>query len=688
MTLKTNVLLLMLTLGINALSFSQSPFVKNPLLVHSNKPLAFDKVDKTTVREATKEVLAISDKRIKAIDVLSKKGASANEIILAFDELFYDLTDLSAKLGIVLNTYADDSARNVANDAVQQLGIYYSNLNLNEDLYNALSKINKQPDAKLLPTYKKKFLRETLLGFEQNGMKLPLTKRKELAAINEKLVTLSTTFDKNISDSKDSISYTEEDLKGVPNEYKKAWKKADGTYTVYIDEPNCNNILRYAESDATRHSIYLKYNNRAYPQNIAVFDSLLCYRDVFAKKLGFKSYASYAVVNKMAATTANVWNFEYDLAKKLTPQIPKDLKELSDLKHSKHPELSSVIEDWDFAYYGKELLDNKFQLKTDEVKEYFEMNHTIEGMFKVYEKLFDIQIKATPSVPLWSKKVKAYELFSEGKKVGSFYLDLFPRPNKYTWFACFPISAYRIKNGVEVLPISALICNFPEGNAQQPSLLNHRDVITLFHEFGHLVHSLLGRSVLASQGSFGVKADFVEAPSQFLENFCWEYEPLSIVAKHYKTGKPLPRNLFDKMKKSQLLGSANAAIRQVVFGTLDFTYEDKYDSIKSAPLNNVYMNLYSLKQVAFPDSNHFICSFGHLNGYGANYYGYLWSKVFAQDMFSVFEKNGVMDVKTGISYKKNILEKGSTIEETEMLKNFLGREPNSKAFLKSLGIKQ
>ena len=259
--------------------------------------------------------------------------------------------------------------------------------------------------------------------------------------------------------------------------------------------------------------------------------------------------------------------------------------------------------------------------------------------------------------------------------------------NKYTHFACFPISQYLKKDGEEKLPQAALICNFPEGTANEPSLLEHDDVITMFHEFGHLVHWLLCHPEIASQYSFAVKGDFTEAPSQFLENWCWEYDALKLFAKHYKTGATLPKSLFDKMKQTQLVNMGSYYTGQIIYGITDFTYEDRYEETKQKGTLRVFKENMSLNQLPFNDGNHMICSFGHLNGYAANYYGYLWSKVYAQDMFSVFVKNGVMDTATGIRYRKEILEKGATVPEIEMVEKFLGRKPNSDAFLQSLGIK-
>jgi len=517
-------------------------------------------------------------------------------------------------------------------------------------------------------------------------MKLDAPGKKDLQGLNAKLTKLGIDFDKNIAESKDSITFAEEDLKGLPGNTSAPWKGAGGKYIVYVNGPNYNEVMSNAVSDSTRHTMYLHYNNRAYPKNIQVLDSLFFYRDAFAKKLGFASYAAYSVVDKMAATPANVWNFEHDLVEKLTPHVTKELDELRALKQAEHTGAPVDIYDWDLGFYKKKLLDTKYQLNVDEVKEYFEMNNTLKGMFTVYEQLFNIQIKELKDVPVWFPKVKTYEMYKEGKKIGNFYLDLFPRPDKFTHFACFPISQYRQAGGKEVMPVSALICNFPEGTATQPSLLYHSDVVTLFHEFGHLVHSMLGRSAIASQGPFSVKGDFVEAPSQFLENWVWEYASLKLFAKHYKTGNSLPQSLFDKMKATQRVGVATTYIRQLYLGILDFTYEDKYDSIKGKNLVDVARNLMVIRQIPYVEGSNFIAGFGHLNGYAANYYGYLWSRVFAEDMFSVFRQNGVMDQATGIRYRQEILEKAGTKEEMDLLKNFLGRPPNSAAFLQSMGV--
>jgi Zn-dependent oligopeptidase len=672
------------SLGLYLSGISQK---QNLLLVENNEPIQFQNINAAVVREAVATLIKESDARVEKIISIPVNAKNTVNTLMVFDKLNFDLGFLGAKLNTIASTYTDDATRDAANEESGKLGVYSTNLFLDERLYKAIKAYASTAGAKQLKPNQKKFLNESIIAFEKNGMKLDAQGRKELQALSERLINLGIEFDRNIAEYKDSVSFTGEELAGVAENIKKPWKRANGKYMVYINGPNYTEIVTNASHPETRHTIYLRYNNRAYPKNIKTLDSLFYYRNLFAKKLGFSSYAAYSTIDKMAGSPARVWSFEKDLIKKLAPNVTRELNELKAFKKELEPGSDNTLNAWDISYYNKKRLDSKYKVNSDEVKQYFEMNNTLKGMFTVYEKLFSIKIVETKGVPVWYSKVKSFEMFKEGKRIGIFYLDLFPRPNKYTHFACFPISGYHITDGKEVLPVSALICNFPEGNESEPSLLYHSDVVTLFHEFGHLVHSMLGRSDLASQGPFSVKGDFTEAPSQFLENWVWQYESLKLFAKHYKTGEVLPLSLYNRMKQTQTVGVAIQYMRQAFLGITDFTYEDKYDSISKKDIMQVAKDLYTINQLPFPEGSHFIASFTHLNGYAANYYGYLWSKVFAEDMFSEFKKKGVMNTALGLRYRKEVLEKASTKEEIDMLRAFLGREPNSDAFLKSLGLK-
>ena len=663
--------------------FSQTQAV-NPLLVHSSNPIAFDKVDSKVIRQAVEHIIQLSNKRVKEIISGLKPGSGPGSVLAAYDLMSYDLNDMGAKLGLISQTYTDDSARNAANDGSQALADYQTSLILNEAFYKAFKKYADASLSSLKPN-QKKYVQEQIRIFENNGMKLDSNGRKRLQAISDKTTMLGITFDRNIGMSRDSIIYTDKDLAGISESQKKVWKRQAGLYVVYVNTPNLTEISERAASNDTRKLMLTRFLNRAYPQNIKVLDSLLYYRQQYAKILGYRSYAAYALTDKMAANPQTVWNFENNLIQKLTPRVTSDLATIRALKHQMHPELPDTIFSWDVRYYKNILLDTKYQLNTDELKNYFEMNATISGIFEVYHRLLGITVKEISGRPTWFNKVRSFEMYVGAKKVGNFYFDLYPRQDKYTHFACFPISQANMIGGKEILPVAALICNFPEGAKGDPTLLSHEDVVTFFHEFGHLVHFMVVRSNLASQ-PYTIKPDFVEAPSQFLENFCWEYQTLKIFAKNYKTGTVLPDTLFEKLKATRHVLDGNSFMQQLYYGLIDFTFEDKYDSIKGMELTSVSKSLQHITQVPFLDGTHMIASFGHLNSYGANYYGYLWSLVFAQDIFSVFEKNGVMDAKTGERYRKEILEVAASEEEMDMLRNFLGREPNSDAFMKSLGL--
>ena len=662
----------------------QPPVPTNPLLIHSNNPIAFDKVNADIIRDAVGQVIKMTDGRVKKIVSGLKSGVGPGSTLAAYDEMTYELNDLGMKLGLLAQTNVSDSVRDAANAGSQALSDYQTTLILNEPLYKSLKNYAAGSMSSLKPN-QQKYVKDQLRIFENNGMKLDSVARGELQAISDHITMLGLEYDRNIGISRDSLVFTEAALNGVPEAQKQKWKKAGGEYVIYINTPNAIDISRYAVANDTRRQMNIKYNNRAYPQNIKVLDSLLYYRQLYAQKLGYNSYAAYALADKMAGKPEAVWNFENNLVQKLTPNVSSDIASIRAIKHQMHPELPDTIFAWDVSYYKKQLLDSKYQLNTDEVKEYFEMNQTIKGMFEVYHRLLGISIKETSGWPVWYSKVRTFEMYVGDKKVGSFYFDLYPRQNKYTHFACFGISAANYNGGKEILPVAALICNFPEAAPGNPTLLDHSDVITLFHEFGHLVHAMVVRSDLASQPGT-LKADFVEAPSQFLENFCWQYSSLKLFAKNYKTDAVLPESLFKKMKATEHVLDAIAYMQQVYYGMIDFTFEDKYDSIRGMDLTAVTKSLYRVTQIPFPEGAHMIAGFTHLYTYGANYYGYLWSRVFAQDIFSVFEKYGVMDAKTGERYRKQILEVAGSQQEKDMLRNFLGREPNSDAFMKSIGL--
>ncbi|MEJ0080181.1 MAG: M3 family metallopeptidase, partial [Puia sp.] len=482
----------------NTPAYSQPPVKENPLLIHSNNPIAWNNVNANVIRNAVEQVVQLSDQRVKNIVGTVKPGTGPGSTLVALDHLFYDIYDLDMKMQLISNSSPSDSTRNAAERGDQVLTDYQTALSLNEPLYKTIKAYNSQSGPSLKPN-QKKFIQEQIQYLENNGMKLDSVDRKELQAIKDKITLLGIEFDRNIGTSRDSLRFSETDLQGIPDNLKLKWKRPDGEYILYINAPNAEDISKYAVSDATRRQMYYRYNNRAYPKNIAVLDSLLYYRKQYAGKLGYNSYAAYKLTDKMAGIPQAVWNFEYGLAEKLAPKVTSDLASIRGIKHQMHPELPDTIFAWDVEYYKNILLDTKYKLNTDEVKEYFEMNQTISGMFETYHRLFGITVKETFGLPTWYSKVRTFEMYVGNRKVGSFYFDLYPRQNKYTHFACFAISEANPTTSNEILPVAALLCNFPEAADGEPTLLSHQDVIILFHEFGHLVANMVVRSDLITQ---------------------------------------------------------------------------------------------------------------------------------------------------------------------------------------------
>ncbi|MFC2103638.1 M3 family metallopeptidase, partial [Bacteroidota bacterium] len=365
-----------------------------------------------------------------------------------------------------------------------------------------------------------------------------------------------------------------------------------------------------------------------------------------------------------------------------------DYDELLVVKRTEtNDESIDVIQPWESAYYNNILLKDKYQLDQNLVKEYFETNNVISGLFHISQHLFGVEFEEVESASVWQSDVRLYNVKRDGKVISRFYMDLYPRPNKYSHAACFPMISGKSTEEEYQMPTATLVCNFPEPTDEMPSLLSHSEVRTFFHEFGHVLHNVLTQTELSSHSGTSVSRDFVEAPSQIFENWTWNYEALNLFAKHFNTGDVLPFDLYDKMLDAKNVGSGLATIQQVYYGTIDFTLHDKYDPTGSKTTTEVLKELQNeITLYPFLDGTHMQASFGHLMGYAAGYYGYLWSKVYAQDMFSVFEKNGVMDKETGLKYRDVILASGGSRDELGMVVEFLGREPNQDAFLRSIGL--
>jgi thimet oligopeptidase len=662
--------------------------MQNPLIPDFNSNINFQEFTVEKIEEAVSQIIASSKQKLDIIINVPAENRTFENTMKAYDELIA-LFETTYSL-VYLTGYVSPLAANreIALQKLPDLGKFANEISLNENLYLAIKGYSQTSECKLLNGFKLKFVKHTVEEFERNGFALPKEKREELKIVKDKLTDLGVAFSSNISQYKDQLIVNEQDIEGLPDDYKMARKSDNGFYSIDLSYPSYRPFMKLAKSDKARKELYVKFLNRASGTNPTILKEILIYRNKKKDILGFDTYAKYALDDKMAKLPDNVWKFENQLLENIRSKMKTDYNELVVIKKNlSNDKIVGNVYPWQSSYYNHILLKTKYNVDDELVKEYFELNNVIKGIFQLCEKMFGISFEEKTTANTWHHEVKSYNLLFDNKIRGIFYLDLFPRDDKYNHAAMFPIISGRsTKNGYQ-LPVASLVCNFPKPTKERPSLMPHNEVITMLHEFGHLLHHLLTEAELASQSGTSVCLDFVETPSQFMENLAWNYDVLGLFAFHYKTNEKLPKYLFNKMLEAQNVGSGISTSQQIFYGMLDMELHDKYNPDNEITISEIVKKLQNeITPFEYLDGTCFEASFGHLNGYAAGYYSYLWSKVFSEDIFSVFEEKGIFNPETGKKYIDCILSKGSSIDEEDQIKAFLGREPNQKAFLKSIGI--
>jgi thimet oligopeptidase len=662
--------------------------MNNPLFPRFNEAIDFKNLKPEHVSGATERIIALTKDELAKIYVLKDGERTFDNTMRVYDDLTDKLGTVLSNIYLMSNVHPDSVLRAEAQKSIESLSKYSNEIGLDEKLYMAIKAYSLLPECKQLSLEKQRFVTKTVIGFERNGFALPKEKRDELKKIQDKLAEIDLQFSTNINDYVDSLIVDEAGIDGLPDDYKTTHKTADGKYSIDLSYPSYIPFMKYSKSEKTRKELYLKYQNRAAAKNLAVLDEILIYRDKMAKLLGFPTYAAYQLEDKMAKTPKQVWDFESDLTSKVRAKALKDYDELLTIKRNYLGDPSQDhINPWESSFYNNLLLVQKYQLENEKVKEYFEVDNVISGLFKITQSLYDLKFEEIKNASTWHQDVKCYEIRRDGQLAGIMYLDLHPRPNKYNHAACFQmINSKKTVNGLQI-PVASLVCNFPRATAEKPALIAHSDVETFFHEFGHLMHHILSNTELSAQTGFGVANDFVEVPSQFFEHWAWDYNSLKLFAKHYKTGEVLPIELYHKMLSAKNVGSGIQTQQQIFYGTLDMTLHDRFIPGGPETTTDVVKRLQnSITLYPYLDGTHFQAGFGHLNGYGAGYYGYLWARVYAEDLFTPFAEKGIMDKATGVRFRDIVLARGATVDELQSVTDFLNRKPNSDAFLRYLGL--
>jgi len=559
----------------------------------------------------------------------------------------------------------------------------------NKDLFQVLSHhAQTRSITEKLEPEEQYFEQETLEEFIRNGVGLPDDKRAVVGQLQKELSSLCTQFDKNINDDATTITVDLEELDGIDQDFIDARKKTeDGKIILGVDYPTYYKIMDQCHNANTRKKLFRAFSNKAYPANIEILEKIIALRDELAQRLQTPSYAHLTLAGEMAKSPEIVEKFLFDLWQKASQKESLEFKLLTkELPESVELSPEGTIQPWDKDYITQEYKKKNYNIDDSAIAEYFPMKNTVDGLLKIYETFFGITFKQINATGLWHEEVTALEVYRDKTLLGYILLDLYPRPFKYGHACQITIVPALLSEKKDVKPsVVIVVTNFPRASANKPSLLSRSDVSTFFHEFGHALHAILGATRLASQSGTHTKHDFVELPSQMLEEWLFDKDILRNLSHHYKTGAPLSPETIEKLVALKNLSSGTWVTRQIFISLIALEYfKPGAQKDTQAIMQALHEKIRLHHQ--FDSNDHFQTSFGHLTGYGARYYGYLWSKVFALDLFATIKQHGLLNPKIGAHYVDNVLSKGGSKDPNELLFDFLGRNPNNEAFLRDLGL--
>lgn len=611
------------------------------------------------------------------------------------------LSDLCSRSNIAVKSnffemveyvYPDKQMRDSAHEVVQKVEEFFvDNLSNNKKIYEAF-KGYAEGNAKTeqLRDDQQYYLDETMKGFKRAGLDLPDDELEKVKELKKKLQRLTQEFDRNIAADLKTITVSRNDLSGLGDDFIAQQKKADnGNYIVGVDYPTFFRVMKQCTVEGTRKKIYEAFSNRAYPENEQLLKEIIALRDKLARALGFESYSALNIDSQMAKTPQRVEAFLTDIYERAQVKADQELDALTkELPESVTLNGDGKVNVWDLAFLKNEYKKRHFAVDEEKVAEYFPMQKTVDALLDIYRQFMGVDFKEVPLSGVWHDDVRLIEVYNKNgsELYGYIFLDLHPRPHKYSHAAhAGLVPAIQLADGSRLPAASLVMANFTEPTKDKPSLLLREEVSTFFHEFGHALHAQLGATQLGSFAGTRVKTDFVEMPSQMLEEWLWDKDILKKVSSHYKTGEPLPDDLIKNIIALKRFDTGLFVTRQAFLAFLAL------DLYKSGTDKDPYRMSHALVERMLPRIHYgpeyrFYASFGHLTGYGAKYYGYLWSKVFALDLFDKIQQKGLLNGEIGEQYVRKILNKGGSADPNTLLRDFLGREPNKDAFIKDLGL--
>jgi thimet oligopeptidase len=633
---------------------------------------------------------AASDAKLARVADMADGERTFANTVDAIEQAVSTFLDAAYRLQILKDVHTDPAVREAAAAAEERASQYGVQVGARRDLYRAVKAYSDGRGRRdELDPQQRRLLELMLREYRRSGLELGDADLAKLVQIRTRLASISTEFQSHLNENTDSIEVSEAELAGLPSAFvARLAKTPSGGRRVTTKYPDWFPFMENARSGEARRRLAVAFNSREAARNTPLLVEAVRLRDEAARLLGYRNHADFVTEDRMAKSGARVKEFLDSLRGKLKMRRDADYAKLLELKRAELDDPSARLEPWDVAYYLNQLKRRDYALDTEQIREYFPAATVLRGMFGVYEELLSIELREVPGADVWSPDVKLYEIRDRpsGELLAYFYSDLYPRPGKYGHAAVAPLNVPRAADGRYVAPVAVLMGNFAPAAGERPSLLSHEEVRTLFHEFGHVMHQTLTVARYGSQAGFNVAGDFVEAPSQMLEN--WVFEPLVLdrLAGHFQDpARKLPRETIEKMREARMFDAGYKYTRQLWLATFDQVLHTSGSEVDPDAIDRrLYREVLGLEPIP---GTHFPATFGHLlGGYDAGYYGYLWSEVFAADMYTRFEEGGVLNPQLGRRYRDTILALGRSSEPDVLLEQFLGRPANDRAFLRKLGV--
>ena len=631
--------------------------------------------DLTGLNSYNENIQRIANAKQTLAKILAVQGARTIEnTLVPYNQLLLDLDAAYSNSGLFGNVHPSEEVRNKALEQEQEIDKFSTELSLNVELFSAL----KAVDIKGADSETKFFVEKTLRNFRRSGVDKDAAPRLKIGKLQEELSKIGQDFDKNIREDVRYVEVPPADLAGLPQDFIDSHKpQANGLVKISTNYPDLFPVLDYADNQDLKRKLYIANRNRAFPKNKEVLKNLMLKRYELARTLGYKNWAQYATEDKMMKSNIAAKDFINKINELAKKRGKADYTDLLAEKRKVHKDAKEVFA-WENSYWSRKVKSSKYQLDPQEARKYFEFKRVKNGIFAVTQQLFGVTYKQVTNVKLWHEDVEAWDIFDGEKQIGRFYLDLFPRDNKYKHAAQF---GFRTGITDFQLPQAVLVTNFPNPRENKgPALMEHEEVKTFLHEFGHLLHTIFaGNHKWESLSGIKTEWDFVEVPSQMLEEWIWDAKTVQTFATHFETNQPIPNELVDKMKAAKDFGVGIFVKHQMSYASLSLgLYDQDPKKVNIDQLEVSTQNKYSAFRHI--DDTHFAYSFGHLNGYSAIYYTYMWSMVIAKDLFSEFQKNGLFNRETADRYRNRVLAKGGSNYAAELVKDFLGRPFGYDAF--------